>query len=138
MSRRRRMFHCKLLVTACFKMILLSLSIILFLSQSRRLPTLFRRNKEAHTSRADYQRHLLFSKSLLTKNDNLLPYYFGDASGKVIKEKEKRLTSFIPNNNWTTASQKTVFQLRDKASHIFFPCNITLKKALKEVLMVTL
>ena len=62
---RRRMFHCKLLVIACFKMILLSLSIILFLSQSRRLPTLFRRNKEAHTSRADYQRHLLFSKSLL-------------------------------------------------------------------------
>ena len=67
---------------------------------------------------------------VLTKNDNLLPYYFGDASGKVIKEKEKRLTSFIPNNNWTTASQKTVFQLR--ASHLFFPAILLLKKHQKK------
>lgn len=57
-------------------------------------------------------------------------YYFGDASGKVIKEKEKRLTSFIPNNNWTTASQKTVFQLR--ASHLFFPAILLLKKHQKK------
>ena len=67
---------------------------------------------------------------VLTKNDNLLPYYFGDVSGKVIKEKEKRLTSFIPNNNWTTASQKTVFQLR--ASHLFFPAILLLKKHQKK------